>query len=87
MGSGWHGATFCSPRPASSFLHSLHAADSSNAPQPTEHRTRMETDGKEAAMEDVSEIPAAAAAASPAEAERQEIPAATAQTGELQHEQ
>jgi len=47
----------------------------------------METDGKEAAMEDVSEIPAAAAAASPAEAERQEIPAATAQTGELQHEQ
>jgi hypothetical protein len=39
-------------------------------------------------MEDVGEVPtAAAAAASPGEAEMKEIPAASTQTGQLQHEQ
>ena len=46
----------------------------------------METDNKEAAMEDVGEIPTAAAAPPPGEAEMKEIPAATAQSGQLQHE-
>ena len=45
----------------------------------------MQTEGKEAAMEDVSEIPTAAAAASPSEAEMTEIPAATIETGQLQN--
>ena len=38
-------------------------------------------------MEDVGEISPAAAAASPGEAKMEEIPAATAQTGELQDKQ
>ena len=45
----------------------------------------METNSKEAAMEDVGEIPPAAAAASPGEAEMEEISPASTQTGELQH--
>lgn len=47
----------------------------------------METESKEASMEDVAEIPPTAAAASPGEAERLEIPPANAATGQLQHEQ
>ena len=45
----------------------------------------MEADSKEAAVEDVGEIPPAAAAASPGEAEVKEISPASTQTGELQH--
>ncbi len=47
----------------------------------------METDNKEAAREEVSEIPPVAAAAAPSEEEMKEIAAANAQPGQLQHEQ
>ena len=47
----------------------------------------MQTESKEAAMEDVGEISPAAAAASPGEAEMQEISPASTQTGELQDKQ
>ena len=43
----------------------------------------METESKEAAMEGVGEISTAAVAASPGEADMKEIPAAAAQTGQL----
>jgi hypothetical protein len=47
----------------------------------------METDSKEAAMEDVGEISLTASAATLSEAERLEIPAASTQTGQLQQQQ
>ena len=46
----------------------------------------MEMESKEAAMEDVGSFPPAAAAAPPGEEDMNEIPAASAQTGQLQHE-
>jgi hypothetical protein len=44
----------------------------------------METESKEAAMEDVGESSLTAAVASPSEAEIEEISAAAMQTGQLQ---
>jgi hypothetical protein len=46
----------------------------------------METERKEAAREDVGHIPPIAAVSPADEAEVKEIPAAPAQTGQLQHE-
>ena len=57
---------------------------------PPANRTSMETERKEAASEDVGELPPTAVAATPREAEVKEmaeISAATAQTGQLLHEQ
>lgn len=47
----------------------------------------METESKKDAMEDVGQIPPTAGAASPGREEMKEIPAATLQTGQLQHQQ